>query len=108
MAAAIRQYAAVAHVDVDDALCKPRFVHRLVHAADHCFGLLVELICESIGEMILTEEDTLSPKSFAACFARRSGCPEGLNPFVVEDFLALDVRKLLQPEPSPETRRRWT
>lgn len=24
-----------------------------------------------------------------------------LDPFVVEDFLALDVRKLLQPEPGP-------
>ena len=105
--AAIRQYAAVANVMVGDGLCKLHFIRRLVHAADHCFGLLVEMICEAIGEMILSDEATLSQKSFAACFARRSGCPEGLNPFVVEDFLALDVRTLLQPEPSAETRRRW-
>ncbi|WP_323009553.1 TniB family NTP-binding protein [Paracoccus sp. (in: a-proteobacteria)] len=104
--AAIRQYAAAAHLTVDDMLCKPRFVRRLVHAADHCFGILVEMICEAIGEVLLLAEGTLSVKSFAACFARRSGCPEGLNPFVVEDFLALDVRKLLQPEPGAGDQRR--
>lgn len=102
--AAIRQYAAIAHVPVDDKLRKPRFVRRLVHAADHCFGILVEIVCEAIGEVLLPAENTLSSKSFAACFARRSGCPEGLNPFVVEDFLALDVRKLLQLESGPEDR----
>jgi len=42
--AAIRQYAAIAHVPVDDKLRKPRFVRRLVHAADHCFGILVEIV----------------------------------------------------------------
>ena len=99
--AAIRQYAAVAHVMVDDGLYKPRFVRRLVHAADQCFGILVEMTCEAIGEVLLLAESTLSQKSFAACFARRSGCTEGLNPFVVEDFLALDVCTLLQPEPGP-------
>jgi len=54
--------------------------------------------------VLLSAENTLSSKSFAACFARRSGCPEGLNPFMVEDFLALDVRKLLQLESGPEDR----
>ncbi|RDD72764.1 TniB family NTP-binding protein [Paracoccus versutus] len=99
--AALRQYAAAADITLDDALCKPRFVHRLVHAADYCFGILVEMICEAIGEVLLAGEDILSTKSFVTCFSRRSGCPEGLNPFVVEDFLALDVRRLLQPEPGP-------
>ena len=55
---------------------------------------------------ILAGEDELTERSFAACFARRSGCPEGLNPFLVENFLAIDVRKLLQPAPGPGDKRR--
>jgi hypothetical protein len=101
--AAIRQYAAAAQVEVDSALCKPRFVRRLVHAADQCFGILAEMICEAIGVVLIAGETVLSVASFAACFARRSGCPDGLNPFIAEDFLAIDVRRLLQPEPCPET-----
>lgn len=62
-------------------------------------GILTEMICEAIGQAILAEEDGLTERSFAACYARRSGCPEGLNPFIVESFLAIDVRKLLQPGP---------
>ncbi len=27
--------------------------------------------------------------------------PNGLNPFIAEDYLSVDVRKLLQPEPGP-------
>lgn len=105
--AALRQYAAAARLTVDDSLCTPTFVKRLVHAADHCFGLLVELICEAIGEVLLAGENGLSSGAFTDAFARRSGCPSGLNPFVVEDFLSLDVRKLLQPEPGPGDRGRW-
>lgn len=104
--AAIRQYAAAARIAADGALCKPGFVKRLVHAADYCFGILAEMICEAIGEALAAGEDILSLKSFVACFARRSGCPVGLNPFITEDYLAIDVRKLLEPEHGPETRRR--
>lgn len=104
--AAIRQYAAAARVRVEDKFGKPGFVKRLVHAADYCFGILAEIICEAIGEALLAEEDALSVKAFAACFARRSGCPDGLNPFIAEDYLAINVRKLLEPEPGPEIRRR--
>lgn len=104
--AAIPQYAAAANIMADDALFKPRFVRRLVHAADHCFGILAEMICEAIGVALIAGETVISVASFAACFARRSGCPDGLNPFIVEDFLAIDARKLLQPEPGPEDRGR--
>lgn len=103
---AIRQYAAAAQVAVDDALGKPDLVKRLLHASDYCFGILAEMICEAIGEVLLAGVGTLSQRSFALCFGRRSGCPDGLNPFIAEDYLAIDVRKLLQPEPGPETRRR--
>lgn len=98
---ALRQYAAAAQIALGETLCKPRFVTRLAHASDYCFGILAEMICEAIGLAILVGEEGLAEKSFAACFARRSGCPEGLNPFVAENFLAIDVRKLLQPAPGP-------
>ena len=68
--------------------------------------ILAEIICGAIGQAILAGEDELTERSFAACFARRSGCPEGLNPFLVENFLAIDVRKLLQPAPGPGDKRR--
>ena len=104
---ALRQYAAAAKIAIDETLCKPRFVTRLAHAADYCFGILAEVICEAIGQAILVGDGALSEGAFVASYARRSGCPEGLNPFLVENFLPIDVRKLLQPAPGPgEMRRR--
>ncbi|WP_181318232.1 TniB family NTP-binding protein [Pseudogemmobacter blasticus] len=96
---ALRQYAVAAQVAVEDSLYTPRFVTRLVHASDYCFGILAELICEAIGQMLMAGEGELSEKSFVACYARRSGCPEGLNPFIAENFRAINVRELLQPAP---------
>lgn len=104
--AAVRQYTAAAQIAADENLGKPDFVRRLVHAADSCFGILAEMICEAVGEVLLAGDDTMSVKSFATCFARRSGCPDGLNPFIAEDYLAINVRKLLEPEPGPENPRR--
>ena len=98
---ALRQYASVAGITVDDELAQTRFIKRLIHAADHCFGILVELICEAIGEALLANADSLSVRSFATCFGKRAGVPDGLNPFIAEDFRALDVRRLLQTEPGP-------
>ena len=98
---ALRQYASVAGITVDDELAQTRFIKRLIHAADHCFGILVELICEAIGEALLSNADRLSVRSFATCFGKRAGVPDGLNPFIAEDFRALDVRRLLQTEPGP-------
>ncbi|MFD1880662.1 hypothetical protein [Paracoccus pacificus] len=68
--------------------------------------ILAQMICEAIGEVLLAEESTLSAKSFATCFARRSGSSDGLNPFIAENYLAINVRKLLEPEPGPEIPRR--
>ena len=98
---ALRQYASVARITVDDELAQARFIKRLIHAADHCFGILVELICEAIGEALLSNAESLSVRSFATSFGKRAGVPDGLNPFIAEDFRALDVRRLLQTEPGP-------
>lgn len=35
---------------------------------------------------------------FTAAFARRSGCIAGLNPFIIDEFERIDVRKLLGRE----------
>lgn len=68
---------------------------RLVHAADREFGLLIEITIDSLQAAMLAEAETLSAGHFAAAFGRRSGCIDGLNPFVVDSYDRLEVRKLL-------------
>ncbi|MCX8281517.1 TniB family NTP-binding protein [Phyllobacterium sp. 0TCS1.6C] len=76
----------------------PDFAARLVHAADHEFGLLIEIVIEAIQVALLARADTLDLQHFAAAFERRSGCLPGLNPFLAADFERINTRVLLQNE----------
>lgn len=68
---------------------------RLVHAADREFGLLIEITIDALQVAMLAEAEALSTAHFATAFRRRAGCIDGLNPFVVEGYDRLEVRKLL-------------
>lgn len=71
------------------------FVARLIHAAAHEFGILIEVIIGAIEICMRRNESTLKREHFTAEFLRRTGSVADLNPFVRHDFTALNPRLLL-------------
>ncbi|MDP0927924.1 ATP-binding protein [Paracoccus onubensis] len=88
-------YAAKADLTPAEDLLLPDFAARLIHAAAGEFGLTIELIIAAIERALLREASVLEPRDFREAFTLRSGCVDGLNPFVAEDFERIDSRKLL-------------
>ncbi|EKF42406.1 transposition protein [Nitratireductor indicus C115] len=74
------------------------FAARLIRAADGEFGLVIELIIGAIEEALIAGDRRLDRQHFTCAFRRRSGCIDGLNPFLADDFERINVRELLQVE----------
>lgn len=74
---------------------------RLIQAADREFGLAIEIAIDAVEEALRAGSAKPSRDHFAAAFARRSGCIDGLNPFIIDDYDRLNVRKLLEREGEP-------
>ncbi|WP_299695234.1 TniB family NTP-binding protein [uncultured Tateyamaria sp.] len=70
------------------------FLMRLLHASAHEFGLVIELIIAAIEEAFIAPADELRSEHFACAFRRRTGCYDGMNPFVAPDYADIDPRKL--------------
>lgn len=79
----------------DDALSSGDFTARLVHAAANEFGLVIELVIAAIEEALILEQQELTALMFADAFRRRSGCLDGLNPFLIDGFEHIDPRAIL-------------
>ncbi|MDM7458009.1 MAG: TniB family NTP-binding protein [Paracoccus sp. (in: a-proteobacteria)] len=71
---------------------------RLIEASDREFGLAIEITIDAVEEALRAKASKISKSHFAAAFARRSSCIDGLNPFIIDDYDRLDVRKLLARE----------
>lgn len=80
---------------LDDNVTTPEFAARLMHAAAREFGLLIELVIAAMEEAMMTGEQNLAVVHFTRMFRKRSGCIDGLNPFVAADFERIDTRQLL-------------
>ncbi|MFS4439633.1 hypothetical protein ACMA5I_15605 [Paracoccaceae bacterium GXU_MW_L88] len=72
---------------------------RLIYAADREFGLAIEITIDTLEDALREGSDAVGLAHFAGTFARRSGCIDGLNPFVIDDYDRLDVRALLDRDP---------
>ncbi len=91
----LRQYASLVSLAPNPDLYTAKFRRRLIHAAASEFGLVIELIIGAIEDALFAGSSSLSAISFANAYRRRSGCIDGLNPFLGEDYRAIDARKLL-------------
>ncbi|WP_185962257.1 TniB family NTP-binding protein [Palleronia caenipelagi] len=67
---------------------------RLLHAGAYEFGIVIEIIIAGIGEALMAGSDCLLLEHFAMAFRRRTGCYDGLNPFLAPDYRDIDPRKL--------------
>lgn len=91
----LKRYADAAGVALSDGLLTPDMAARLAHAADREFGLMIEMIIAALEEAIEAEATELGMGHFTAMFRKRTGCVDGLNVFVVDDFERIEVRRLL-------------
>lgn len=88
-------YSAQAGLKLSTEIVTETFLLRMIHSAAYEFGLIIEILIAAIEEALSAEVDVLEQHHFALAFRIRSGCVDGLNPFVIEDFLTIDPRKLL-------------
>ncbi|MEM8575653.1 MAG: TniB family NTP-binding protein [Pseudomonadota bacterium] len=96
----IATYADKAGLSPGTDLVSDDFVARLTHASASQFGLIVETVIAAIEEALWSRAPVLARSHFTAAFRRRSGCIEGLNPFVIDDYIAIDPRQLFDMAPT--------
>lgn len=92
---AIAHYAWAAEIAVSADTLNPDLAARLAHAADSEFGLMNEMIIQSLEEAMLMGDEEVRREHFTSMFRKRAGCVDGLNVFVADDFERIDVRRLL-------------
>ena len=91
----LRHYADAAGLHLASDLLTQEMSARLAHAADREFGLMVEMLIAALEEAMYAGAGQVCVAHFSAMFRTRSGCIDGLNPFIAGDFERIDVRKLL-------------
>ncbi|WP_299047754.1 TniB family NTP-binding protein [uncultured Tateyamaria sp.] len=91
----IANYLDAAKLPMADGTYNSEFTKRLIHAGAGELGLVIEIIIAAIEEALLADDTSVGLDNFIAAFRRRSGCVDDLNPFISEDFRAVDARKLL-------------
>jgi len=91
----VAQYLDAAQLPIADGTYSAEFTKRLIHAGAGELGLVIELIIAAIEEALLENHVPVGLDDFAAAFRRRSGCVDDLNPFLCDDYRAVDARALL-------------
>lgn len=94
----INDYAAEAGLGVGAGVASANMVRRVIHGGCNELGVIIQLVIGSIQECLLADEDMLGYSYFADAFRRKNACVDDLNPFVREDFSAIDPRLLFTTE----------
>lgn len=71
---------------------------RLIHAAAHQFGLVIELILASIEQAYLAGARQLTRAHFAKAYHLRTSCDDTYNPFIIPDYVRIDARQVFSRE----------
>ncbi|PRY74510.1 TniB protein [Yoonia maritima] len=71
---------------------------RLIHAAAFQFGLVIEIIIEAIELAYVRGDEILSQHHFAQTYTDRTACADAFNPFIVDDYYAIDARRVFTRE----------
>lgn len=94
----VQDYSDAAGMTPSPAILIPEMAARLAHAADREFGLMIETVIAALEEAMTAEAAEPIMAHFAATFRKRTGCVDGLNVFIADDFERIDVRRLLGRE----------
>jgi len=88
-------FADLAEVDIE-TLVTPDFLARLDHSCSHRWGLVIELLINTLIEAKLKGRTQLQIDDFVQQFALTKGLPKQFSPFTAPDFReAFDIKKLL-------------
>lgn len=77
-------------IEVDD------FIRILMHAAAYRFGVAIELAIEAIGDAVSSNEQVIGLEHFDAAYYARTNCDEELNPFISDQWKAIDTTLAMQ------------
>ncbi|SEB47651.1 TniB family NTP-binding protein [Rhodobacter sp. 24-YEA-8] len=92
-----RRYAERGTLTVGADLAGDEFARRLLHAGDYEFGLVAEIIvqaaCRALG--VRGRGAALTLEDFGHAYRERTGAAPMLNPFLATDFVAINVRRIL-------------
>lgn len=94
----LSRFSAAAELEIAPEVQERELAARLIHAADREFGLVIELTIATMEGAVRAKRKTVEISDFTAMFRKRSGCIDGLNPFVVEDFERIDPRHLFDTD----------
>jgi hypothetical protein len=85
-------------VDIEiEQIVTQDFLERLDHACSHRWGLVIELLIETLVEAKLAGKTELEIQDFAKQFALKKGIPKQFSPFTSPDYLeAIDSQRLLE------------
>lgn len=79
------------------------FMHRLMHASLHQFGILVEFVQDALEMCLKSGSTALEPKHFVRAYTARTGEEaQELNVFTARDFERVDVANALYETPLDE------
>jgi len=70
------------------------FGQRLSHSGANELGLIIQLVTEAIETASEEDSSVLEHRHFSAAFRLKAGCMDGLNPFIADDYLTIDSRRL--------------
>ncbi|MGB1180270.1 MAG: TniB family NTP-binding protein, partial [Lentibacter algarum] len=92
----VQKYAAKAKIDTKACVRSENFARRLMHAADYEFGLMSEIIVQALSRALTIDgfEARLELQHFADVFFDRTAALDAWNPFLAEDFIRIDARKI--------------
>jgi len=71
------------------------FIRILMHASCYRFGLAIEIAIEVIGEAISEGDGIINLDHFAAVYFVRTNGSDDMNPFVSENWKAIDATKAM-------------
>lgn len=89
-------YADLVEIDIEKLVTQD-FLARLDHACTHRWGLVIELLIETLTEAKLKGKSQLVVQDFAEQFAFRTGISKDYSPFTAPDYAeAFDPERLLE------------
>jgi len=89
----VKRYAKTAGLEL--AINTIDFPGRLALAGEYTLGITLELAQEAVVAAVREGSESLTTEHFGRIFARRTGAPRDENPFLSENWTAIDVRQKL-------------
>lgn len=93
---AVEKLLADAGLDVRGMVAENEFMKILIHASAYRFGVAIELMIEAIGEAVSNKDQVIDMDYFADAYRLPMSCDDELNPFISEQWNAIETTVPMQ------------